>query len=268
MQPARVDAEPLDRARRDPGAEILGVDRERLQRPAEPVIVEQRRRSRTTRAPPPRTPTPRRRRAATVNTTGSRSARTQPHRPTARPSAARQRTVNRVLHIELAQEMLDRQQRANSPTRPRHRRIRTRERSRERLQLPRVLQRILPTKVCHNTMADLAVLIPVPLDQLQIAVLAPDPSTLVSLTNTLPQHYRRYRTNNRQHRTRVATTALHHAPPKNPANQQAASANHSNHPPPTAENGASSCRSSKGISVRLAARRAHALHGCLPRGRR
>jgi len=42
VQPARGHAEPLDRARRDPGAEILRVDGERLKRPAEPVIVQQR----------------------------------------------------------------------------------------------------------------------------------------------------------------------------------------------------------------------------------
>ena len=65
------------------GAEILRVDRERLQRPTEPIIVEQRRRDleqlvhRRTR-----TPSPRCHRAATGNTGGSRPARTRPHRPT------------------------------------------------------------------------------------------------------------------------------------------------------------------------------------------
>ena len=44
MQPAGSDTEPLDRTRRDPRAEILGVEGEGLQRPAETIIVQQRRR--------------------------------------------------------------------------------------------------------------------------------------------------------------------------------------------------------------------------------
>ena len=151
-----------------------------------------------------------------------------------RPSTARQPPVNRVLHLELAQEMLDQQQRPDTPARPGHRRIQPRERSRESLKLPRVLQRILPTKVCHNAMTDLAVLIPVALHQLQVAVLAARPldlglldehvaTTLPALSDgtdssiepQLPQH--------------VLTTH----PQRNPANQHAPSRSaRTTHPQP------------------------------------
>ena len=90
-----------------------------------------------------------------------------------RPGAARQAPVDGLPDSELAQEVLDQQQRTDTPPGPGHRRIQTRERSRQRLQLPRLLQRILPPKVCHNTMSDLAVLITVALDQLNIAIRAP-----------------------------------------------------------------------------------------------
>src|SRR5206468_407608 len=103
--------------------------------------------------------------------------------------------------------VLDQQQRPDTPARPRHRWIQTRERSRQRLQLPGLLQRILPPQVCHNTMPDLPRLVTVPLDQLQVAVLAtrpldlrfldehvattlpaPSDGTTASITPELPQH--------------------------------------------------------------------------------
>ena len=73
--------------------------------------------------------------------------------------------------------------------------------TRQRLQLPGVLERVLPTKVCHNTMAYPAVLVSIPVDELQVRVLAARPLTLVSLTNMLPQHYRPHRTVNQPQRT-------------------------------------------------------------------
>ena len=68
--------------------------------------------------------------------------------------------------------MLDQQQRPDAATHPGHRRVKPREGPRERLELPGILQRIHPAKICHNTMAHLAVLVTVPLDQLQVPVLA------------------------------------------------------------------------------------------------
>jgi hypothetical protein len=74
--------------------------------------------------------------------------------------------------------MLDQQQRADTAARSGHRRIQTREGPSQRLELPGVLQRILAPKVCHNTMTDLALLVTVPLNQLQVAVLAARPLDL------------------------------------------------------------------------------------------
>ena len=179
VQPARVHTESLDRARRDPRAEILRVYGERLQRPPEPIVVEQRRRDleqlvHRRAGRPPRDVIQRRRRAQPA-----RDQRTHdlPDRQD-RPSASRQRPIHRVLHAQLAQKVLDQQQRPNTPARARHRRIQTRERSRQRLQLPRVLQRIRPSKVCHNTMTHLPPLVPVSLDQLHVPVLAAGPLDL------------------------------------------------------------------------------------------
>src|SRR3984893_494628 len=89
-----------------------------------------------------------------------------------RARAAREGPPKDLLHSELAQEMLDQKQRPDAAARPGHRRIQTSERPGERLELPGDLQRILTPQVCHNTMADLALLVAVPLDQLQVAVLA------------------------------------------------------------------------------------------------
>ena len=179
MQPARGHTEPLDRAGRDPRAEILRVNGERLQGPPEAIIVQQRRRDpqqlvhRRTRRPPSDVVERRR---------GAQAARDQrAHHLTDRqdrPHAARQCRVNGVLHGKLAQKVLDQQQRPDRPAGTRHRRVQPGERPRQRLQLPGVFQRILPTEVCHNTMTHLAVLIAVALDQLQIAVLAAGPLDL------------------------------------------------------------------------------------------
>ena len=176
MQPARAHSEPLDRARRDLGAQILGVDGERLQRPPEPVIVQQRRRDpqqfvdRRTRRPA-RDVIQRRRRAQPTRDQRAHDLTDRQDRP----GAARQRAVDRVLDLS------SRRKCSTSSNGPTLRRVpaiggsKPRERSRQRLQLPRVLQRILPAKVCHNTMANLAALVTVPLDQLQVAVLAARP---------------------------------------------------------------------------------------------
>ena len=118
MQPAGVNAEPLDRARRDSRAEILRIDREGLQRPAETIIVQQRRRDPEQLM--------HRRPGRPTRDVIERRRRTQPARDQRthdladrqdRPGAAGQRPVNRALNVELAQEVLDEQQRADTDRR-------------------------------------------------------------------------------------------------------------------------------------------------------
>ena len=104
---------------------------------------------------------------------GERSAPRRPPRPTA-PSvdcAAVQRSTTPT-RSNAPMKCAAKQHRPDLPARPGHRRVKPREGSRQRLQLPGLLQRLLPTQVCHNTVPHPAVLVAIPIHELQVRIRA------------------------------------------------------------------------------------------------
>jgi len=173
VQTGGIHTEALDRPNSQQPAHMLGIDREALKRTAQTIIVQQLCRGpeelvhRRTRGPA-RDVIQRRGRAQPA---GHQRADRLPDRQT-RTRRARQRTIDRVSDIKLAQKPPRQQQRPDLPAGTRQRRIQTSERASEGLQLPRGLQRLLTAEVCHNTMAHPATLIAIALHHLEVRIRA------------------------------------------------------------------------------------------------
>jgi hypothetical protein len=141
VQPPAVEPEALDRARGQRATQCLRVDRQRLQRAPEPIIVEQRRRD-------PEQLLQRRARRPPGDVIQGRG-RTQPaadqrrHRLPDRQLLTpplRQRAIDRRDQLQLADELPRQQQRPDLTPHPRQRRIEPREGTHQLLQLARRLQ--------------------------------------------------------------------------------------------------------------------------------
>ena len=191
MQPAGIEPKGLDRPRGQRATDRLRMHRERLQRPPQPIVVEQRRRDpeqlvHRRAGRPPGHVIQRRGRAQPRRDQTGHDLTDRQHRA----RAARQAAIHDTDQIEHPDEVPGQQKRPHLPPRPRHRRIQPGERPGERLELPGLFQRLLPPQICHNTMPHPAVLIAIPIDQLQVrvrALTAPDCGLLDEhVATTLP----------------------------------------------------------------------------------
>ena len=152
---------------------MLGINGKALKRAAQAIVVQQLRRSseqlvhRRARGPARDVI----QRGGRAQAAGHQRADRLPDRQR-RARRARKGTIDRVSDIQLAQEPPRQQQRADLPAGARQRRVQTRKGAGERLQLTRGLQRLLTTKVCHNTMAHPATLVAIALHHLEVRIRA------------------------------------------------------------------------------------------------
>ncbi len=174
VQPGGIgDGEPAHRGQQQPAAHGLRGRGQRLQRPAQPVIVQQRRRHAQQlgdrrRGRPPGDVIQRRR--------GAQPARGQ-HRdhlpvPGQGPAPPRQHPVHDPGHAQGPQVVRHDQQRADMPAGAGRRLVQPGQPGGQLLQLPAGHQLIQPAQVCHNVLAHPAALAPA-LDQLQVRIAAP-----------------------------------------------------------------------------------------------
>ena len=177
MQAAGVDAEALDRSGSQRAAQRLGVDGQRLQPAAQPIVVEERRRDPDEllqRGPrrPAGNVVQRRGRAQPA---GDQRRGDLPGTQLLAPTLG-QRPVDRADQVQLAQKVRGQQHRADLAADPHERRIEPRERAHQLLQLARRLQLVLAPQRAEHPVAHTPVLIAIGLHQAQVdvAFLPPD----------------------------------------------------------------------------------------------
>ena len=172
VQPGGVDPEPVDRGQGDRAADLLSDWGQRLQRAAEPVVVEQH--------PGDLQDLGHRRRARPTGHVVQRGGRGQPvgdqrgdhlaaGKP--RPAALGQAPVHQVDQAEPVQVVGDQQQRTDLAAGPGRRWVQPGEGGRELVELARRFELVLAAQARHHPVADLALLVPVGLDQPQVDVL-------------------------------------------------------------------------------------------------
>ncbi len=172
VQPGGVDPEPVDRGQGDRAADLLGHRGQRLQRAAEPVVVEQH--------PGDLQDLGHRRRARPTGHVVQRGGRGQPvgdqrgdHLAAGklRPAALGQAPVHQVDQAEPVQVVGDQQQRTDLAAGAARRWVQPGEGGRELVELARRFELVLAAQARHHPVADLALLVPVGLDQPQVDVL-------------------------------------------------------------------------------------------------